>query len=274
MHTLIYIHWSPDPDIFSLFGRGIRWYGLLFSLAFIVSHYYMRWVYARERKLQADLDRLTLWIIAATVIGARLGHCLFYDFAYYSQHPLEILYIWEGGLASHGAAIGILTAMFLFARRHPGQSFLWLLDRLSMVVCLSGALIRLGNLMNSEIYGLPTTLPWGFYFEADAVPQADRLAPRHPTQIYEILSVLLIFGILHWLYKRKSASWPVGRLGGIFLILLFSARILVEFFKENQEHYSTGLPLNTGQLLSIPFILTGVYLLLRKGAPSSAKASR
>lgn len=274
MFSLHYIHWSPDPELFNLFGRGIRWYGLLFSMAFLVSHYVMRWVYKREGKPQADLDRLTLWIILATVLGARLGHCLFYDWAYYSKHPLEILYIWEGGLASHGAALGILFAMWQFGQRHPGQSFLWLLDRLSMVVCLSGALIRTGNLMNSEIYGLPTTLPWGFFFEGITVPAADRLVPRHPTQIYEALAVLAIFGVLYVLYTRKAQQWPLGRLGGIFLALLFTSRMLIEFLKENQEHYSTGLPLNTGQLLSIPFILLGLYLALRPGPKATVTTGK
>jgi phosphatidylglycerol:prolipoprotein diacylglycerol transferase len=190
------------------------------------------------------------------VIGARLGHCLFYEPGYYLKHPIEILKIWRGGLASHGAAIGILLALWLFVRKYK-FSFIWILDRIVVVVALGGAFIRLGNLMNSEIYGVQTSLPWGFVFIRNL-----EVVPKHPTQIYESLTYFLIFLLLLWLYYRNDGKPRPGLLFGLFLILVFGMRFLIEFIKEDQVAFESGMKLNLGQLLSIPFFLLGIGMLV------------
>jgi prolipoprotein diacylglyceryl transferase len=191
-----------------------------------------------------------------TVIGARLGHCLFYEPDYYLQNPLEILKIWRGGLASHGAAIGILVALWLFIRKYK-KPFIWILDRIVVVVALAGALIRLGNLMNSEIYGIETALPWGFVFIKNL-----EVVPKHPTQIYEALTYFLIFGLLLTIYRRTDGKFRPGVLFSWFLILVFGMRFLIEFIKEDQVDFEAAMSLNMGQWLSIPFVLLGIGLLL------------
>jgi prolipoprotein diacylglyceryl transferase len=193
-----------------------------------------------------------------TVIGARLGHCLFYEPEYYLQNPVEILKIWRGGLASHGAAIGILAALWLFVRKYK-KPFIWILDRIVVVVALAGALIRLGNLMNSEIYGIETSLPWGFVFISAVKPE---IVPKHPTQIYEALTYFLIFGLLLRIYIRSDSKFRPGTLFSWFLILVFGMRFLIEFIKEDQVDFEAGMALNMGQWLSIPFVLLGIALLL------------
>jgi len=189
------------------------------------------------------------------IAGARLGHCLFYEPEYYLKNPLEILMIWHGGLASHGAAIGILTALWLFVRKEK-KNYAWVLDRIAIVVALSGFFIRTGNLMNSEIYGVETTLPWGFVFL-----QNGETAPKHPTQIYEGLSYLLIFVLLFRLYWSKKGGHVQGSLISLAMILIFVARFFIEFLKEDQVAFESGMKLNMGQWLSIPFILAGAVAL-------------
>jgi len=212
--------------------------------------------------------------------GARLGHCFFYEWKplaepvtflgitftygnYYLSHPWELLYIWRGGLASHGGAIGILIAMYLYNKNVSKKGFIWILDRLVIGAALTGAAIRLGNLMNSEIYGSATTLPWGFIFVRDGQTE-----PMHPTQIYEMLYCLITFGITWWLYWKKQAYKKTGLIFGVFLIGIFGTRFLLEFIKLNQESFEAGMLLNMGQVLSIPFIIWGIWLIVR----SSKKA--
>jgi prolipoprotein diacylglyceryl transferase len=214
------------------------------------------------------LDRLTIYMAIGTVVGARLGHCLFYEPSYYLKHPLEILMVWHGGLASHGAAIGILLALWAFVAKEK-KGYAWVLDRIAVVVALSGFLIRMGNLMNSEIYGTETTLPWGFVFLRD-----HQVAPKHPTQIYEALAYLLIFFLLYRMYWRKKGDVYQGLLISIFLILVFTARFFIEFVKEPQVQFETKMFLNMGQWLSIPFVLaglTGLYFSLKIKKPGLAK---
>jgi prolipoprotein diacylglyceryl transferase len=201
------------------------------------------------------LDRLTIYMAVGTIAGARLGHCLFYEPSYYLHNPLEILLIWHGGLASHGAAIGILIALGLFVRKEK-KGYFWVLDRIAVVVALSGFFIRMGNLMNSEIYGVETTVPWGFVFLRN-----NEVAPKHPTQIYEGLVYLLIFFLLYRMYWKEKGKVYQGRLIGIFLILVFTARFFIEFLKENQVPFEATMKLNMGQLLSIPFVLFGIAVL-------------
>ncbi len=256
------IIWNVGPDIFSfdipvLGTLTIRWYGLLFASAFLVGQVIMFRIFKAEGKPESDVEAITLYMIIATLLGARLGHCLFYQPDYYLSHPLEILKVWEGGLASHGATIGILLGIYLYSRGRVGQSYLWVLDRIVIVVALGGAFIRMGNLFNSEIIGKPTDVAWGFVFTKLGEDFA-----RHPAQLYEAISCVLLFLLLYGLWNKTKEKTPEGRLFGIFVVVLFTLRIVYEFFKENQVEFENSLALNMGQILSIPMVLVGVVVLL------------
>ncbi|WP_363322013.1 prolipoprotein diacylglyceryl transferase [uncultured Pontibacter sp.] len=259
MNLLNYITWNVDPEIFSIGPVSVRWYGLFFALAFVFGQRILTKIYVAEGRTEGDVDVITLYMIIGTVVGARLGHTLFYSPEYYLSNPIEILKIWEGGLASHGATIGILFALWLFSRKQKFD-YLWVLDRIVIVVALGGALIRLGNLMNSEIIGHQTTVPWAFLFERLG---ENPTVPRHPTQLYESLSVFLLFVLLYWLWKKYKSALPKGLLFGIFVTALFTFRFLVEFLKEDQVEKEASMVLNIGQLLSIPLILVGLIILFR-----------
>lgn len=260
------IWWTVSPEILKLGPFSLRWYGLLFALAFVFGYIILSKVYKKEKKSLEDLEKLSIYVILGTVIGARLGHCLFYDPAYYLTNPIEILKVWQGGLASHGAAIGILTALYLFSKKKKDQNIIWILDRLVIVVALGGSFIRLGNLFNSEIIGKASDLPWAFVFV-----RVDEI-PRHPTQLYESLFYFLSFIILYFIYQKKSVALKPGFLFGLFLILIFGFRFFIEFLKENQSAFESALPINMGQILSIPFVLLGLYFIFRKKhLPASAK---
>ncbi|MFZ4412426.1 MAG: prolipoprotein diacylglyceryl transferase [Bacteroidales bacterium] len=250
-----FIQWNVKPEIFHIGGLSVRWYGLLFAMGFYVGYLIMEKFFKKEEIPLPILDKLAMYMIISTVIGARLGHCLFYESGYYLQNPIEILYIWHGGLASHGAAIGILFALFLFARKTK-ISYWWVLDRIVIVTALAGLFIRSGNLMNSEIYGHATNMPWGFIF----VREDNLLLPRHPTQIYEALCYLLIAASLLWIYIKKQGKPLPGMIFGLFLIALFSVRFVIEFLKETQADFEKAMTLNMGQLLSIPFIIAGIFI--------------
>lgn len=257
--------WNIDP-IFLDFGfLKIRWYGLMFALGFVGSFFTMQWFYQREGKNVEELDTLLWYMVLATIVGARLGHTLLYDPAYYLSHPIKILAIWEGGLASHGATLGIILALYLY-RRKFGDSYFWLLDRVSIPTALAGALIRVGNFFNSEILGRSTEASWGVIFA-----RVDPMTPRHPVQLYESFCYLMIYGISLVIYK-KYGDKP-GFVFGCFLSLLFSVRFVLESFKTEQAMYDTGLALTTGQLLSIPFVLAGLGCMIwsLKNSPSKAQ---
>lgn len=264
------IPWNVDPEIFRIGNFAVRWYGLLFASGFVFGYYLMRKIFRNEGLGDATLDRLTVYVAIATIVGARLGHCLFYEPEYYLARPLEILKVWNGGLASHGAAIAIPIALWLFARKER-KPFIWAIDRVVIVVALAGALIRLGNLMNSEIYGVETTLPWGFVFLRNG-----ENAPKHPTQIYEALAYLTIFGILMRIYWKNLGKQKPGLLFGLFLILVFGFRFFIEYVKEDQVAFEAGMKLNMGQWLSIPFVLIGIAMLVwaykHKAAPAPVAA--
>ena len=362
-----FIIWSPDPDIFNIGGLTVRWYGLLFALGFIIGQQILFYMFKKEGKPEKDVETLTIYMVIATILGARLGHVLFYEPAEYLSDPIRILKIWEGGLASHGAAVGILIALWLYSsyyinitfsrftvqkKKRKGQSFLWILDRMVIVVALAGALIRFGNFMNSEIIGVPTQSEAGVFFGWDVErlfmihdaiegvsfektdPAADTLeatgplvtmtlkfvkgnfneealeqfiqnetrktiedknagmhvalpdnqviynltqekghylaevtllaVPRHPAQLYESLSSLILFGLLFWYWRRKHSVLPDGKIFGIFLVVLFSLRFLYEFIKESQVAFEDDLPLKMGQWLSIPLVIAGIVLLTRR----------
>ncbi len=263
---LNYITWNIDPEIFHIGALSIRYYGLMFAFAFLFG--YLIFTRALKiKRLDAEmLDQLLIYVAVGTVVGARLGHCLFYEPAYYLGNPIEILKIWEGGLASHGAAIGIVLAIFLYIRKHK-LSFLWLMDRIVIIVPLSGAFIRIGNLFNSEIYGTASDLPWAFLFVRDMVRDPNTGAilpnvPSHPTQIYEALSYLLIFTGLFLFYRANKDKVRDGFIFGVFMIALFVARFLIEFVKNDQVRFEDGMQFNMGQLLSLPFILLGIALII------------
>jgi phosphatidylglycerol---prolipoprotein diacylglyceryl transferase len=255
--VLTYIIWDINPEIFiiPIINHPVRWYGLFFALAFLIGQQIMYFIFKREGRPLTEVDSLTVYMVVATIVGARLGHVLFYDPLHYFQNPLKIIMIWEGGLASHGGVIGILIAIYLFARKTK-LSYLWVLDRVSIVAALAFSMIRLGNLMNSEMIGTPTDLPWGFIFTS-----TDHV-PRHPAQLYEAIHYFLWFIILFGVWYRKRDGMRNGFLFGWSLIILFSLRFVDEFFKMNQEQFEDGMILNMGQILSIPFILTGVVLLI------------
>lgn len=358
LNVLNFILWDTSPEIFHHpdgtsgpmgFLHNIRWYGLLFATGFIVGQQLMTRFFAAEGKPARDVDTLTFYMVIGTVLGARLGHCFFYEPAYFLKHPLEILMVWQGGLASHGATVGILLAVWLYSRNRPGQSYLWTLDRVVITVALAGALIRTGNLINAEIVGKPTDAPWAFSFvgpgrlaleqqiqglksatvtslgrdtvangmqltavrynlnfDATTTPEPllrQRLltdvpqvlqrsnydevnlvlaqdpaiqisqaggditgsimvwaVPRHPAQIYEALSCLVVFVLFLVLWNRKKAALPEGQLFGLFLVIVFGLRIVYETLKENQVDFEDNLALNMGQVLSIPLVLAGLYL--------------
>ena len=260
MHLLV-IPWDVNPEIFRIGSFAVRWYGLLFASSFLFGYIILQKIFKNENLSETVLDRLTVYVAIGVIVGARLGHCLFYEPGYYLSHPVEILKIWHGGLASHGAAIGIITAIWLFVRKEK-KDFTWAIDRVAIVVALSGFFIRMGNLMNSEIYGVETTVPWGFVFLRNG-----ETAPKHPTQIYEALVYLLIFGILLWFYWREKGEYIQGTLISLACILIFVARFFIEFLKEDQVAFESSMKLNMGQLLSIPFIILGgiwLYYSLKK----------
>ena len=263
MAILNYITWNVSDEIFRftlpVFGSvALRWYGLLFALGFVFGQIILTRIYKAEGVRERWVDVITLYMIVGTVVGARLGHCLFYEPEVYLKDPIRILKIWEGGLASHGATVGILLALYMFSRKYKFD-YLWVLDRIVIVVALGGALIRLGNLFNSEIVGKATDVPWAFIFLRNfEFPQV----PRHPAQLYESISSFLLFLALYFLWSRLKSATPRGRIFGLFVVILFTLRFLYEFLKEPQEAFENDLPLFMGQILSIPLVIAGIIIVI------------
>ncbi len=268
------INWNVDPEIFSFGVLTVRWYGLLWALGIYATLLIVQKLYKHENHPEEWIDKQFMYVVIGTILGARLGHCFFYEwyelpqpitflgvkfnyFNPYLKEPWNLVKVWEGGLASHGGAIGILVAMYLFSRNVTHKGVFWGLDRLVLGVAITGAMIRLGNLMNSEIYGGTTSLPWGFIFERNG-----ETVPKHPTQIYEMIYCLVTFGVLWWLYWKKEAYKRTGLLLGVFLIGIFFSRFLLEFIKNDQEAFESHLFLNMGQILSLPLIVLGFYLII------------
>lgn len=264
---LNFITWDCNPDLISS-PITIRWYGLMFAIGFILGAWILSKMFKHEGERSSWVDSIFVIVVICTIVGARLGHVFFYAWDYYSQHPSEILKVWEGGLASHGGAIGILIGICLYSYFVTKRSPLWTLDRLVVPVALVGGLIRLGNLFNSEIFGHVTTLPWGFYF-VDSLEWQNMCAEYgykvacHPTQIYEALCYFALFGLLMWMYWKRNSEERRGLITGVFFVVLFLCRFLIEFVKNPQESFEEGMLLNMGQLLSLPFIIAGVVLAVR-----------
>lgn len=275
---LNYIVWNVDPNIFSIpedvwliGGFSVRWYGLLFAMSFAVGYLLMQRMFKNEGVPIKVLDELTTYMVIFTILGARIGHCLFYEPDYYLSNPLDILKIWEGGLASHGAAIGIVIGLYFFAKKNH-KPYFWVLDRVVIVVALAGFFIRMGNLMNSEIFGDITTLPWGFIFKRYYI-QALAIDPRHPTQIYEALSYLLIFIFLYRSYWSKKGNIKPGMIFGWFLVLVFGVRFFIEFIKVPQVGFEENMVLNMGQWLSIPLVIAGAIIIYWSSKQKPAEVS-
>jgi phosphatidylglycerol---prolipoprotein diacylglyceryl transferase len=300
---LAYLVWNPDPIIAQIGPFMLRWYGLLFALGFIVSTPVFQHIFRSERVAPRWVDVLTLYMVVGTVVGARLGHIFFYEPEILLKDPLEVFKIWHGGLASHGATLGIPLACWLFAR-HNKFDTLWVLDRIVIAVGIGGACIRLGNFMNSEIGGYPTPVPWAVVFPRDTAhllpatsplpagavqvarpvrgsagevsyrvlpadtpinPGALMAVPRHPTQLCEALYCVLLVSLSYYLWNRTKERTPRGLLLGLFMVLLFTQRFLGEFLKEAQVAFEKNHLLNQGQLLSLPAILVGLWVLWRAG---------
>lgn len=246
---------NGHPEGLDVGPIAIRWYSLMFLIGFIAGYRIMWHMFRHEGAPERWLPTLLVYVGMATIVGARLGHCLFYEWDYYSAHPGDIIKVWEGGLASHGGTIGIIIAVYIFSRLTAHKPLLWTLDRLCVPVALVACLIRLGNLFNSEIYGHTTTLPWGFIF-----PNSHGIA-CHPTQLYEASAYLVLFALLMWMYWRRNAEMRPGLLLGVFFIWVFGWRFIIEFVKNPQEEFENAMTLNMGQLLSVPFILAGILLI-------------
>ncbi len=266
--VLDFVTWTVKPEIFSLGPISVRYYGLFFAISFMLGYQLMEKMFKWEKIPLPWLEKLFMYVVIATILGARLGHVFFYGWDYYSQHLGEILMVWKGGLASHGGALGIVIAIIIYSRKITKKSPIWTLDRLVIPTALAAFFIRMGNLMNSEIYGHPTDVPWAFRFVenfhqwlAGAEPVFTQ--PSHPTQIYEALTYLTLFGIIMWMYWKTDAKDRTGLIFGVFLIGTFLSRFFVEFVKNDQENFEADMALNMGQWLSIPFVLAGIYFIVK-----------
>ena len=265
---LNFITWTVSPEIFTLGSFSVRWYGVLLASGFFFAYLTLSKVFKTENLSQQLLDKLSGWCILWTVIGLRLAHFLFYEPQYLIQHPLQVLlpfdenwnFIGYQGLASHGAVIALILFLSYFAWKHK-MNILWLLDRLCIAIPVAAAMVRLGNLMNHEIVGSITTVPWAFNFTYGGYGVADTL--RHPAQLYESLVYFALFGfMLLYYFKIAKGNIPAGRTVGILLTVIFTARFFIEFVKEVQVSNEVGMTLNIGQWLSIPFIIIGLWFLI------------
>ena len=272
--SILAINWNVDPELFRIGSFAVRWYGLLFVSGFVLGYWMFTKFFERENVDKGILDPLLYTLLLGTLVGARLGHCIFYQPDYYFgswDGFLEIFQVWKGGLASHGGTIVLFFCMMWFARKYGPKNnfdFVWILDHLCIAVAFAATFLRLGNLFNSEIYGDVTSLPWGFVFE-----RRGEVEPKHPTQLYEALSYFLLGLFLLWLYVRKLDKVYRGTFIGIFFIVCFGMRFIIEFIKEPQVEFEETMLLDMGQILSIPFIILGIGFLVyawKKKQPARA----
>jgi phosphatidylglycerol:prolipoprotein diacylglycerol transferase len=252
---MYHLVWNVDPEIFRLGPFHLRWYGLFFALGFLLGYVILAQFYRKECRNLDNLSDLLLYLLLGTLIGARLGHVFLYQPGYYLAHPLEIVMIWQGGLASHGGFAGVMISLYLYLKRHLDMSFIELADRLAIPCLLAASLIRVGNFFNSEILGKPSNLPWAVVFA-----RVDNM-PRHPAMLYEAIVYFLVFCALYLSYWRTTIIQYPGRALGTSLATCFLARFMIELVKENQVPFENQMLLNMGQLLSLPFICAGLYLI-------------
>jgi len=261
--SLLFVNWNIDPAILRIGGFELRWYSLLFVSGFILGWFMMKSFFRREKINEALLDPMLYMLLICTIVGARLGHCIFYQPDYYFGSWAgfwEIFMPWKGGLASHGGTIAIAFGILWYVHKYGKQNHfdvLWVMDHLMIPIAFAACFIRLGNLFNSEIYGGPTDLPWGFVFQRNG-----ETVPCHPTQLYEALTYLVLGLVLLWLYWKKLDKMYRGSFVGIFLIVCFGSRFLIEFVKNDQVEFEANMALNMGQILSIPFVLFGIGFLV------------
>jgi len=266
---LLQIDWNPSPELFKIGSFAIRYYSLMFVIAFMLGLYLIKKIYINDKIDVEKVDSLFIYVVVATLIGARLGHFLFYDPQFLLEKPLEVIlpvrfspkfqFVGFSGLASHGAAIGIITALYFYSKKVLKKPLLFILDRIAIPVAIGGAFIRFGNLMNSEIIGKATGSDYGFVFK-----KLGEDFPRHPAQLYEALSYVVIFVILWFIYWKTNKKEKLGYIFGLYFALMWSARFIIEFFKEAQVDERATWALNTGQLLSIPLVILGLYFMFRK----------
>lgn len=269
LHTLLQIHWNPNPEIFNLFGLSIKYYGLLWAIGIALGYWVVQYQYKDKGISEKIFEPLFIYCFLGIFIGARLGHCLFYDPEYFLANPIEMFlpikvladgswkFIGYAGLASHGGTIGLIIALWLYCRKTK-MNYLEVVDMIAVATPITAFCIRMANLMNSEIIGKATNVPWAFIFERV------NMVPRHPAQLYEALAYLAFFFILFPLYKLKGKQLHKGFFFGLCLTLIFFFRFFIEFLKENQVAFEEGMQLNMGQWLSIPFMLIGVLFMFRK----------
>ena len=269
------INWNPDVEIFKIGSFAVRYYSLMFVIAFVLGLQIMKKIFNREGVPIEKLDSLFIYTVVATLLGARMGHFLFYDPEFLFSRPLEVLlpiqldpfrFTGYQGLASHGAAIGIILAMYFYSKKVLHKPMLWILDRIVIPVASGAIFVRIGNLMNSEIIGKPTNSDYGFIFE-----KLGENFPRHPAQLYEAAGYLITFVLLWYVYWKTDKREKLGYIFGLFMVMLWSVRLIVEFFKEAQVDARGDWELNTGQLLSIPMILVGLYFMFRKTGTKPVK---
>lgn len=264
---LAYIDWHTSPEIIELFGFPLRWYGLMFAMAFLAGYQVLSYIFKKEGRPIEQADELLLYAMVATVIGARMGHYFFYEYPLLLSDPTHFFITMitppYAGLASHGAAIGLLTAFYIYSRKR-NIPYLYITDRVVPTIALGGAFIRFGNLMNSEIVGKQTDVPWAFMFYNDPSLNHEyfNVVPRHPAQLYECLSCLVLFVLLMWIWSRKKENTRQGVMTGSFLFVLFTLRFFYEFLKENQVSFEDGMSLNMGQWLSIPVLIFATIVLI------------
>ena len=273
--TLASIVWDVDPILFRLGSLEIRWYGLMWGLGFILAYDMVSRLFRKEKYPEDWADKLFIYSILSTIIGARLGHCLFYEWDFYGAHPLEILKVWKGGLASHGGVFAIILTLVFYSKKVTHKSVWWLFDRMIPAVAVVCACIRFGNLMNSEIFGFPTDMPWGFEFIRSREWQVlynkggEALA-CHPTQIYEMLYCITAFIVAKIMYVKFHLQSKIGLITGVSLLIFFGSRFALEFLKNPQVAEEVTMTFNIGQWLSVPLILLGIYLIVTSGKRKEA----
>jgi prolipoprotein diacylglyceryl transferase len=276
--VILGIEWNVSSQLIDGWNTP-NLYGLLFVSGLIIGFYVIKKMFKAEGIPEEWLDKLLIYVVIATIVGARLGHVFFYDWHIYRENPIDIFKVWEGGLASHGGAIAILIALFLYSKYVTKRSMLWILDRIVAPIAIAGCFIRLGNLVNHEIIGQPTDLPWGFMFMRESYENLVLIdgemqhVYRHPAQLYEAIGYLISFFVLHRMYWKTNLKEKKGMIFGFFLIFIFGWRFIVEFVKVGQADRDAGMLLNTGQWLSIPFVLAGIFLIIMANRKATQKES-